>query len=1034
MNIRPLIASALFFAASCFYHLLGFYALKINYKKRTNQLFFIMSVVSAIWTLSFSLAVNAVSREEALFWYKISTFGWGTFYSFLFNFYHALLCPTKKRGRLFYLLTYLPAVINIILFLALGDFSSSQFNIVSSSWGWTYLFPMNWVSAYLALYILVFFSSIVVLVYYWIKTSFKKDGILKYKKLDIYFMFFVLLFIIFDIFGRYQGITLINLMSVWMVMPAIRVFYLIKNKKFLDVKKVINSEVVIDDDARKKIFELIGYIYVLVAYMTFAIYYFGARTEAANLYVMSFIYYFGGIAHFAVCKIIVRSDHQYYFMTFFATICMLLSVVFHPADGGITIWTIYFFFIIITSLFDSPIHCYIITGAFVVAQLIYWYLLPEYGILLDWTDYLSRVLVIFSVWIIVQYINLLYYQKTHEYKYQKVIQETLTELSQNLLDINLDNYYSKFQYLLALWNNRFNYSDSYIFIFAEDKQSIKLVHHQSGGIYNGETAAGREDKHYILQDYLWVIGDIKNGNSIFIEDIELISDDAAEFKSVLRSNKVLGFYALPIIIGGDVGGLLYFEFNEVRDYILHYDYKKVLANLLSDSIQKIAFQRRLFKDANIDQVTGLYNRVYLTNKFKKIIAKSTKDQKHVLVVLDLDNFKNTNDVFGHFIGDKVLHKIGVELRSICSKRSLVARFGGDEFMIICPNSEGDEYTNKFVLEILNVFKAPFFIDNHEIQLSASIGVAVYPQDGSNMETLIKNADLAMYESKKMGKNRYHFCSDAAKRQTMENALYKDYLLNALQNNEFSLVYQPQINLSSGQITGAEALLRWDSPEFGAILPSKFIPILEHTGFIIEVGEWIVRSVIEQYLLIRETGRSDFSISINLSYVQLQNKKFCDRIAKILNSYDVDPAFLELEILEKDIISEHSDFSEILPKIKLLGCRIAIDDFGIEFSSLNQLQLLPVDRLKIDKSFIEGIGVDNKKESVVDVIIELANTFGFRSIAEGVETETQIDFLKRHRCENVQGYYYGRPLAAEAFIEFISDGVDLKQLSTDATRG
>ncbi len=1031
MDIRPLIASAAFFGASCFYHSVGLYALNINYKRRKNQFFFVLSVVLTIWTLSFSFAIQADSAKEALFWYQFSTLGWGTFYSFLFHFYHFSAYPQRKRGRLFYLFTYLPTLFNVIVFMFLGAFSTDQFTVVKNCWGWTYLLSFNWLNVYLVAYILLFFSLSLRAFYMAYKRA--KDSRSKWVdfELDLYLMFAMVVMVAVDIFIRYTEFPFINLICLWMIIPTLRIFYIIKRPDFLDFKRREKSDKIVGTDVRNMIFEMVGFVYVLTAYLAYGTFFLSRNIELNYLLVLSAIFYCMGVSHFIIKKLIAKTENQYLFMTLLASLSMFLSAIIYYEDGGITIWAIYFFFIMITSLFDSLIYCYIVTGVLALVQLLYWYLLPRYNVLIDCTDYLFRILIIFGVWLIVQYIHRLYHKKTREYNYQKLIQETLTELSHNLLDVNLDNYQAKFQYSLALWNGRFNYSDSYIYVFSEDKQSGTLVLHQNGDNFCSQKTESEQVEYAILQDYLLDIGDFKNGNSIFIEDIELLPDKVAEFKSVLRAKGVLGFYALPIIVNGDAGGLLYFEFNEARDYIFHYDYKKVLSNLLSDSLQTIAFQKRMFKDANIDQVTGLYTRAHLTHELQRIIEQSTEEQRHVLIVLDLDNFKNTNDIFGHFIGDKALHKIGVALRSICSKGDLIARFGGDEFMIFSTDSEDEQQTYAFVEAILNAFKTPIYIDSQEINLSASIGVAVYPQDGKNMETLIKNADLAMYESKKMGKNRYHFCSDDAKRQTMENALYKDHLLNALDNDEFKLVYQPQINLKTGKISGAEALLRWDSPEFGSILPHKFIPILEHTGFIIEVGEWIIKSVIEQYLRMRQIGLPDFSISINLSYVQLQNKNFCERIAEIIQFYDVNPSFLELEILEKDIFAERSDFSEILLKIKSLGCRIAIDDFGIEFSSLNRLQLLQVDRLKIDRSFVEGIGVDNKKESVVDVIIELAKTFGFKSIAEGVETKAQMDYLRSRSCEDVQGYYNGQPLTPNEFVAFISDKVDTKQILADA---
>lgn len=431
----------------------------------------------------------------------------------------------------------------------------------------------------------------------------------------------------------------------------------------------------------------------------------------------------------------------------------------------------------------------------------------------------------------------------------------------------------------------------------------------------------------------------------------------------------------------------------------------------------ISKRRNLIKElthrADHDDLTGLPNRLYFNECLNQALARAKRKQRMLAVMfLDLDRFKLINDTMGHNFGDLLLNDVAERMRQTLREGDTIARQGGDEFLVLLPEIR-DEQEAVFVSErILGVFTHPILLDGNEVYISTSIGISIYPNDGKDIDTLVKKADTAMYYAKEQGKNNYQFFTaglniKANLRLSTENSLRK-----ALANGEFILHYQPQVNIESECIVGLEALIRWNSAEQGVVSPLSFIPIAEETGLIVPIGEWVLRTACAQNKAWQEQGFSPLRMSVNISARQFQEPKFIKLVAGILKETDLDPQWLELEITESIAMENGDAVVEMLNHFKALGVRISIDDFGTGFSSLNYLRRMPIDTLKIDQSFIQDISSGENGEEVVAAIIHLAKNLHLKVIAEGVETNIQKFFLKDKRCDELQGFLFSKAVSSE----------------------
>jgi diguanylate cyclase (GGDEF)-like protein len=439
--------------------------------------------------------------------------------------------------------------------------------------------------------------------------------------------------------------------------------------------------------------------------------------------------------------------------------------------------------------------------------------------------------------------------------------------------------------------------------------------------------------------------------------------------------------------------------------------------------QRIAMQVDLERLESTDTLTGLANRRFFMEDLAHTLNIADRQMRQVgLVMIDLDRFQMLNDSLGHQFGDELLIKVSERLNSLSNERILVAYSGGDEFMICQQHVDDIDDVIHLLGQIKQCFAEPFEVQGDAHSITATMGVAVYPQSGLDADTLLRNADIALYRAKEQGRNTYQFYTEGMQdREVMRLELDKD-LSQALANDEFVLFYQPQLNLQTGEINSVEALIRWQHPRRGLLAPIEFIPLAEESGRITEIGRWVVLAACRQLANWRGTACEQLRIAVNLSGRELDDESLVEHVRDALLSEEVDPSMLEVELTEEIFIQNIEHNLNQLSRLHQLGVHLAIDDFGVGYSSLGYLRDFPVDLLKIDRSFITDVTERHDDAVITRAVINLAHNLGIQVVAEGVETEEQLNFLKAHRCNLAQGYLISRPIPAEDLETALAEGI------------
>jgi diguanylate cyclase (GGDEF)-like protein/PAS domain S-box-containing protein len=494
--------------------------------------------------------------------------------------------------------------------------------------------------------------------------------------------------------------------------------------------------------------------------------------------------------------------------------------------------------------------------------------------------------------------------------------------------------------------------------------------------------------------------------------------DAAFFKEMWKSIIELGSWQGEIIDKNKAGNRFYkhMAVSAVKNehgVITHY------ISISSDISERKEYDKNVHFLAYYDVLTGLPNRTLLRDRLGQMIAAAHRDNmQFALLFLDLDRFKYINDSMGHSVGDKLLQSVAQRLQACVREGDTVSRIGGDEFIVLLREIDEPgvvQVTDK----LLKTLATPFNLNGQEISTYASVGIALYPHHATDLDVLMKNADAAMYNAKENGRNNYKFFTPEMNFRANQVFLMEKDLRLALEQDQFTLVYQPQVDLMTGKICGAEALLRWKHPEKGFISPAEFIPVAEETGQIVPIGEWVIRTACWRFASWQKQGMPAIPVAVNLSIRQLRQPNLANVIEAAVQENGLDPHCLELEITEGIMMGDTKAAMEFLTRMHRLGVQMSIDDFGTGFSSLSYLKNLPVHKLKIDQSFVCDIETDESDAAIVRSIISLGHRLDLKVIAEGVETLEQLDFLRIRGCDEVQGYYFSRPLSADDFLKFVN---------------
>jgi diguanylate cyclase (GGDEF)-like protein/PAS domain S-box-containing protein len=432
---------------------------------------------------------------------------------------------------------------------------------------------------------------------------------------------------------------------------------------------------------------------------------------------------------------------------------------------------------------------------------------------------------------------------------------------------------------------------------------------------------------------------------------------------------------------------------------------------------------QMVHSAHHDFLTGLPNRKLLSDRVRQAIVSAPRHMKKVAVLfLDLDGFKHINDSLGHPIGDRLLQSIAKRLVDSVRGSDTVSRQGGDEFVVLLSEVEGLDSVVTTVRRLLQVGAEPHSIDQHDLHVTTCIGVSIFPDDGLDPETLIKNADTAMYQAKENGRQSYQFFKPAMNVRAVERQSIEGSLRRALERQEFAVHYQPKINLRTGEISGAEALIRWTHPTRGPVSPAQFIPVAEDCGLILPIGNWVLREACKQARTWVDAGLPLGTMGVNISAMEFRNENFLEGVFAILKDTGLHPTSLELELTESVLMKHPESTASVLQALRAKGVQVAVDDFGTGYSSLSYLQKFSIDALKIDQSFVRRITTAPDETTIVTAVIGMARSLKLRVVAEGVETLKELEFLQARQCDEAQGYYFSRPIVAEQFAKLLQTGI------------
>ncbi|MGI6603438.1 MAG: putative bifunctional diguanylate cyclase/phosphodiesterase [Saccharofermentanales bacterium] len=823
---------------------------------------------------------------------------------------------------------------------------------------------------------------------------------------------------------------------IFLLIPTMMLFIVLKQFELIvEREKCIYSFPEIEknlDSDRLRLFQTASVMFMTGGAISFLIGFFGMQGKLEYELLLTAVLLLIGIFIRFIPFITKKHNMQ---NTIFLAICMIgIShfMISNAETGGAAIWSIYILFLLLTVVLGSKIHATIFTVFCVTIQAAFWIIFPEIPITIDGNKYTIRIFVIMLSYLAVRYLSTEYALKVNSYKLFAKEQEILEKISSSFISIDSENAKEKIDEMLEMANEILEFSQAYLIAFSEDYEDatilntcIKSADSKSFPYHPGmkiKTSALPIGMSLIDQDV-----------PVLCEDISNISSDKAEEQiDNLISRGIKSYCALSIKVdkGKDI---LVVEYSDRLDINLaesRINFLKLIGNVLADAKKKTLYEERLYNFAYFDETTKLANRNMLKKRLQQIIDSRKESEKIAILDIELENLRMIKDTFGYSAGEQIVIEsaeiLGNMLKNCCdienSKKCYeIARSSEEGFVIVLSPMENTKQIEKCAKKVLGSFTHPVLTDTdiEALFVVVNIGISVYPDDGKNVETLLKNAILAGYEAANAS-DKIVFYSERLGKNIAENTLLTNKLYRSLSNKEFFLEFQPQFSFDEGKTAGVEALLRWNSGDNDRISPSRFVPILEQTGLIYDVGLWVLEQALQEHSRLVVKGFSPLRFSVNLSVVQFRREELIIDFAKIIERSGVDPKYIELEITESVFTENLEVLIEKLHKLKELGINIAIDDFGRGSSSLYRLNMIPFDRIKIDKDIIDSIDLARKRAPVVEMIISLARTFKASITAEGVETKEQMEFLRSAVCDEIQGNYYSKPLPAKALEEFLKE--------------
>jgi len=1004
--------SLVFFTACAVYTLIGLTVFFRNTKYSLNRVFLLMCLSLSIWAFCFSIVNSAPNQQDALFWRNLSALGWGVMHSFSLHF---LIILTENNGifkrKWLYIPLYLPAAVNIFVFTIAGLLDSNWhvYHLLRSEAGWVNesLTAWDW---YFNVYFISFAAVGMYLLFRW---GWKSVDFQKRKQARLLLISYGVAMVLGALTDNFLNLALASAVPpmgvVFTLMPITAIVYSMKRYGLMKQERVhiIAPGQILSDVNLLRFYDVLSLVFILGAALNFAALCFFYHTPLPSVLGSSLVLFAYGLIIRIIRHLPRKSLFQETsFIVLVAAAIPLITLRFMNT-AGVTVWAMPFIFLTLSVVYNKRRMMYAVALGFLVTEIVLWMHVPEVLVRVEASDYIGRIGIFgIAIWL-AYYVNEVYIQRLKENEMQISFQKMLLEISAEFRNVTETDLDDKINAMLALCGEYFQVDRTILVSLSPGHKT-----HEWKNANDPDVAVLPVDVSE--NSFLWWKSQMEHKKIIEIQDVDMLPPEAAEEKAFLGSKGIRSLIALTVMEKEMPLALL--SFGSIRNTKIwrneHKEMLRILVNMLSDAISKVEAEKEISYMAYYDSLTGLPNRTLYLNRLKLAIEAARRSGEVIGVVfVDLDSFKEVNDTIGHPGGDEMLVQMAKRLAGCLRKYDTVSRFGGDEFLILLTRINSIEDIQKIVDKIMYSFTRPLTLRGQEFFITASAGIAVFPKDGEDAVTLIRNADQAMYNSKENGKNQSTIFSLEKKEELLQKAKLTNSLHRALERDELELFYQPQVDVVSRRIIGCEALIRWHHPDSGLISPVDFIPIAETTGLIDPIGKWVLRTACRQTKLWQKMGLPSLRMAVNLSVEQFRKKDIVEAVSETLRVTGLESRFLELELTESTITIEADYIVAALEELKRLGVTIAIDDFGTHYSSLSRLKNMPLDRLKIDIQFVRGIPENRKDEAIAKTIIQLARNLGLHVIAEGVETKEQYEFFREQKCDEIQGYYFFRPMPA-----------------------
>lgn len=1030
MNNLSVLIYGIYFVAASFSIGMGVYFLYKNINTSLNKLAFLFCTSLSCWCFGAALSLVAKSDEISFLWVRFSAIGMATFYAFLI---HYILILTnqekflKKKGSKF--LLYLPCAIAVYIVAISEPITKQLYTLIKTPIGYVFVIENGMWNYLFDLYSLSSMVLGILLVYFWKKQcndmNQRKQA---YLLLLTYYIAFCSIAVtkLLDIFLEHHYFYIIT--PLIFIFPIFGIFYSIRNYNLMKADSWIEDNVFVEQ-FRTKIIRYLAQAFVfggMLYLLTQFIYH-----KQANLFQVigfTFILVLFGAGIFLVHRYIPKKELKIILYSVILSFAIPVITLRFADDGAITVWAFSFIIIIATLLFNNATILTMVSTSIMFTQFYLWIFAPYKEVALDNSDFFARVGLIGITIMLIQHINRIYLLRLNQLSEKVQAHDLLFLVSSHVIQVNNENTKEKMKEVLNLICDYVQADRAHIYF----RETQELAEDEAYYFWCNE--GNNNVDRYSLQDinivrFPWIKQQLKDNGVVLVSNVDELAKEAEAEKIFLLNQQVKSVLIIPLKRQEHNIGFLRIDYVSNKKKFDE-SFTKILmtiGNILGEAHIKICSEKKMEKMAYYDQLTNIPNRQMFSKCINQVIEKSHQNGGLFgIIFLDLDSFKIVNDTLGHHYGDKILIMIADRLAKCIRKTDTVCRFGGDEFLIMLNDVTCKADIETVAAKIIKQLEQPLYIEEQEFNITASVGISIFPVDGMDNDTLIKNADIAMYKAKTSGRNQFVFCSPEMKEEIEQSLILTNNLYHAQERSEFSIVYQPQVAIETGEIIAVEALARWYHPELGMISPGIFIPIAEHTSLINSIGEWVLKTACAQNKKWQEQGLKPVRMAVNVSVNQLLNSNFTNIVMKVLEETGLEARYLELEITENVAMQESEYIIEVLTKLKTLGVSLAIDDFGIEYSSLNRIKMLPIDRLKIDMHFIKGILTCDKDKVIVDVIIKLAKDLKLKVIAEGVETIEQLDYLIEKKCDEVQGYYFYKPLSDDEITKVLTNLTNNRQ--------